>query len=278
MRYCRFVWEKRVHYGVVEERGGEPWIVDLMGAPEEDLAFHLERARAEAVDALVADATAFDFEPLPLGSAELLAPVTPGKIVCVGRNYREHAAELGNEVPAEPLLFLKAPSSLLAPGGVVRMPAASGRVDYEGELALVMGRRTARLKRDGDWRGAIRGYTLANDVTARDLQKKEGQWTRAKGWDTFCPVGPVVTDEVDPAAGLELETRVNGELRQHGNTADFLFGIPELLEYISQAITLEPGDLVLTGTPSGVGPVKAGDRVEVWMAGIGVLENEFQAE
>jgi 2-keto-4-pentenoate hydratase/2-oxohepta-3-ene-1,7-dioic acid hydratase in catechol pathway len=278
MRYCRFVWEKRVHYGVVEKRGGEPWIVDLMGAPEEDLAFHLERARAEAVDALVADVTAFDFEPLPLGSAELLAPVTPGKIVCVGRNYREHAAELGNEVPAEPLLFLKAPSSLLAPGGVVRMPAASGRVDYEGELALVMGRRTARLKRDGDWRGAIRGYTLANDVTARDLQKKEGQWTRAKGWDTFCPVGPVVTDEVDPAAGLELETRVNGELRQHGNTADFLFGIPELLEYISQAITLEPGDLVLTGTPSGVGPVKAGDRVEVWMAGIGVLENEFQAE
>jgi 2-keto-4-pentenoate hydratase/2-oxohepta-3-ene-1,7-dioic acid hydratase in catechol pathway len=278
MRYCRFVWEKRVHYGVVEERGGEPWIVDLMGAPEEDLAFHLERARAEAVDALVADATAFDFEPMALSEAELLAPVTPGKIVCVGRNYREHAAELGNEVPAEPLLFLKAPSALLKPGGVVRMPAAAGRVDYEGELALVMGRRTSRLKRDGDWRGAIRGYTLANDVTARDLQKKEGQWTRAKGWDTFCPVGPVVTDEVDPTAGLEIETRLNGELKQHGTTADFLFGIPELLEYITEAITLEPGDLVLTGTPAGVGPVKAGDRVEVWMAGIGVLANGFEAE
>ena len=278
MRYCRFVWENRVHYGVVEERGGEPWIVDLKEGPEEDLAFHLERARADAVDALVADVTAFDFEPLPLGAAELLAPVTPGKIVCVGRNYREHATELGNEVPAEPLLFLKAPSSLLRPGGVVRMPAASERVDYEGELALVMGRRTSRLKRDGDWRGAIRGYTLANDVTARDLQKREGQWTRAKGWDTFCPVGPVVTDEVDPAAGLEIETRVNGELKQHGSTTDFLFGIPELLEYISQAITLEPGDLVLTGTPAGVGPVNAGDRVEVWMAGIGVLENVFEAE
>lgn len=279
MKYCRFVFEGRAHYGRVEDRGGEPWIVDLIDAPPEDLAFHLERARAAAKHKVAADPAGFDFEPMPLSAAELLVPVTPSKIVCVGRNYREHAKELGNEVPTEPLLFLKPPSSLLASGGVVRMPAASQRVDFEGELALVIGRRTSRFKAaGGDWRGAIRGYTLANDVTARDLQKKEGQWTRGKGWDTFCPVGPLVSDEVDAAAGLMLETRVNGELRQHGSTADFIFSIPELLEYITQAITLEPGDLVLTGTPSGVGPLKAGDRVDVEVAGLGVLSNTFQPE
>jgi 2-keto-4-pentenoate hydratase/2-oxohepta-3-ene-1,7-dioic acid hydratase in catechol pathway len=158
------------------------------------------------------------------------------------------------------------------------MPAASQRVDFEGELALVIGKRTSRFKVDGDWRIAIRGYTLANDVTARDLQKKEGQWTRGKGWDTFCPVGPFVSDEIDPAKGVVLETRVNGEVRQHGSTSDFIFSIPELLAYITQAITLEPGDLVLTGTPAGVGPLQPGDRVDVCMAGLGVLSNTFQPE
>jgi 2-keto-4-pentenoate hydratase/2-oxohepta-3-ene-1,7-dioic acid hydratase in catechol pathway len=278
MKYCRFRFENRVHYGRVEDRAGEPWIVDLIGAPEEDLAFQLERARAAAIDVLVADAAALDFEPLPLGEAQLLAPVTPSKIVCVGRNYREHAKELGNEVPTEPLLFLKPPSSLLAPGGIVRMPAASQRVDFEGELAFVIGKRTSRFKADSDWRDCIRGFTLANDVTARDLQKSEGQWTRGKGWDTFCPVGPVVSDEIDLAAGVVLETRVNAELRQRGSTADFIFSIPELLAYITQAITLEPGDVVLTGTPSGVGPLKPGDRVEVSAPGLGVLSNTFQPE
>lgn len=278
MRYCRFLFEGKPHYGKVETRAGEFWIVDLAAAPEEDLAFHLARLRAEAAGGVVSDAAAFDFEPMPLAAAELLAPVTPSKILCVGRNYREHAKELGNEVPAEPLIFSKPPSSLLAPGGVVRMPAASQRVDFEGELALVIGRRTARFKADGDWRGAIRGYTLANDVTARDLQKKEAQWTRPKGWDTFCPVGPFVSDEIDTAAGVTLETRVNGELKQQGSTADFLFTIPQLLAYITEAVTLEPGDLVLTGTPSGVGPLKAGDRVEVSIAGLGVLANTFQPE
>jgi 2-keto-4-pentenoate hydratase/2-oxohepta-3-ene-1,7-dioic acid hydratase in catechol pathway len=278
MRYCRFLFEGQVHYGRIEDRGGEPWIVDLMDAQEEDLAFHLERARA-AAKRKVADPAGFDFDPLPLSAAQLLAPVTPSKIICVGRNYRDHAKELGNEVPTEPLLFFKPMSSLLAPGGVVRMPAASQRVDFEGELAFVVGERTSRFKAtDGDWRGAIRGYTLANDVTARDLQKKEGQWTRGKGWDTFCPVGPFVSDEIDPAAGVVLETRVNGELRQHGSTADFIFSIPQLLEYITQAITLEPGDLVLTGTPAGVGPLAAGDRVDVSVAGLGVLSNTFQPE
>src|SRR5215471_2859942 len=173
MKYCRFVFEGQIHYGRVEERGGEPWIVDLVDAPQEDLAFHLERARAAAKRKLAVDPAGFDFDPLPLSAAKLLAPVTPNKIVCVGRNYRDHAKELGNEVPTEPLLFFKPTSSLLAPGGVVRMPAASQRVDFEGELAFVIRKRTSRLKAaDGDWRSAIRGYVLANDVTARDLQKK----------------------------------------------------------------------------------------------------------
>ena len=275
MKYCRFEFEGRAHYGVVEARGGEFWIVDLADAPEEDLAFHLEHARRSGKEQLVTDPSSFDFEPLPLKDAKLLAPVTPSKIVCVGRNYRDHAKELGNEVPTEPLLFWKPASSLLAPGGVVRMPAQSERVDFEGELALVIGKRVSKLKAGAEWRGLVRGYTLANDVTARDLQKKDGQWTRAKGFDTFCPVGPFVSDEIDPEAGLTLETRVNGEVRQHGSTRDFIFSIPVLLAYITAAITLEPGDLVLTGTPAGVGPLQPGDRVNVSIDGLGVLTNSF---
>jgi 2-keto-4-pentenoate hydratase/2-oxohepta-3-ene-1,7-dioic acid hydratase in catechol pathway len=157
------------------------------------------------------------------------------------------------------------------------MPAASARVDYEGELALVIARRVRHLKPE-DWRSALRGYTLANDVTARDLQAKDDQWTRAKGFDTFCPVGPIVSDELDPAAGLTLETRVNGELRQRGSTLDFLFPIPALLAHITSVMTLEPGDLILTGTPSGVGPLKAGDLVEVSIPGLGVLANTVQPQ
>jgi 2-keto-4-pentenoate hydratase/2-oxohepta-3-ene-1,7-dioic acid hydratase in catechol pathway len=278
MKYCRFLFEGQSHYGVVEERRGEYWIVDLAPAPPEDLAFQIARTRAGAAHVLVADPAGFDFEPMPLNAATLLPPVTPSKIVCVGRNYRDHAKELGNEVPAEPLLFFKPPSSLLAPGGVVKMPSASSRVDFEGELAIVIGRRTTRLSPDADWRSFIRGFTLANDVTARDLQKKDGQWTRAKGFDTFCPVGPWVSDEVDPAAGLTIETRVNGELRQHASTTDFIFTIPQLLAYITAAITLEPGDLVLTGTPAGVGPLSPGDRVDVSIPVLGVLSNTFQPD
>ena len=270
MRYCRFLFEDQIHYRWVEERGNEPWIVDLAPAPAEDFAYHLSRARASK---LVLDPAGLDFEPVPLGAADLLPPVTPSKIVCVGRNYREHAAELGNQVPVEPLLFFKPPSSLLKPGGVIQLPPQSERVDHEGELAVVLGRRASRLQAGFHPGEIIRGYTLANDVTARDLQKKDGQWTRAKGFDTFCPVGPWVSDEVDPASGLILETRVNGELRQQGSTSDFIFTIPELLIYITAAITLEPGDLVLTGTPSGVGPLAAGDRVAVAVAGLGVLVN-----
>jgi 2-keto-4-pentenoate hydratase/2-oxohepta-3-ene-1,7-dioic acid hydratase in catechol pathway len=269
MKYCRFLLDDQIHYGAVEDRDGEPWIVDLARAPEEDLAFHLIHGRATALG--------LGFEPLALSTASLLPAVSPSKIVCVGRNYRDHVKEMGSELPTEPLIFFKPVSSLLAQEGIVRMPAASARVDFEGELALVIHRRCRNLKPQ-DWRSAIRGYTLANDVTARDLQKIDDQWTRAKGFDTFCPVGPIVSDELDPASGLTLETRVNGELRQRGSTLDFIFQIPELLAYITSIFTLEPGDLVLTGTPSGVGPLKAGDRVEVSIPGLGVLANTFQPE
>lgn len=275
MRYCRFFFENQTHYGAVEDRAGELWIVRLAAAPEEDLAYRLEHGRATSGSP---ESGGANFEPMPLSAASLLTPVTPSKIVCVGRNYRDHVKELGNELPLEPLLFFKPPSSLLRPGGVVRMPAASARVDFEGELALVIDRRTHKLKPDADWRTVIRGYTLANDITARDLQKKDGQWTRAKGFDTFCPVGPVVSDELDPEAGLTIETRVNGEVRQQGSTLDFIFSIPALLGYITAAITLEPGDLVLTGTPAGVGPLAAGDRVEVTISGLGVLANTVEAD
>jgi 2-keto-4-pentenoate hydratase/2-oxohepta-3-ene-1,7-dioic acid hydratase in catechol pathway len=271
MKYCRFLFENQTRYGKVEDRAGEPqaepWIVDLIPAPEEDLAFRLEHHRS----------TSPAFNPMPLRAASLLPPVTPSKIVCVGRNYRDHVKEMSSELPAEPLIFFKPVSALLPPGGIVRMPAASSRVDYEGELALVIGRRTRNL-READWRSAVRGYTLANDVTARDLQNTDGQWTRAKGFDTFCPVGPIITDELDPATGLTLETRVNGELRQRGSTLDFIFPIPKLLAYITAIFTLEAGDLILTGTPAGVGPLKAGDRVDISIPGLGTLANSFQLD
>jgi 2-keto-4-pentenoate hydratase/2-oxohepta-3-ene-1,7-dioic acid hydratase in catechol pathway len=269
MRYCRFLFENQTQYGAVEDREGEPWIVRLITAPEEDRAFRLTYGRETS--------WSFGFEPMPLNDAELMAPVTPSKIICVGRNYRDHVKEMGSELPAEPLLFFKPVSALNRPGGVVRMPAVSARVDYEGELAVVIGRSSRNLKEE-EWRSAVRGYTLANDVTARDLQNKDGQWTRAKGFDTFCPIGPLVSDELDPEAGLTLETRVNGELRQHGSTLDFIFPISKLLAYITAIFTLEPGDLVLTGTPSGVGPLKTGDSVEISIPGLGVLANTFQPD
>jgi 2-keto-4-pentenoate hydratase/2-oxohepta-3-ene-1,7-dioic acid hydratase in catechol pathway len=272
MRYCRFLFENKTLYGALEDRDGEPWIARLIKASEEDLRYRLEHGGVEP-----SSSASKDFTPIPLRTAELLAPVTPSKIVCVGRNYRDHVKELGHELPSEPLLFLKPPSALLKPGGVVLMPAASARVDYEGELALVIGRRTRNLKEE-DWRSALRGVTLADDVTARDLQEKDGQWTRAKGFDTFCPVGPFVSDELDLEAGLTLETRVNGALHQHASTLDFIFPISRLLAHITAAMTLEPGDIVLTGTPAGVGPLKAGDTVEVSIPGLGLLANVFAAD
>jgi len=270
MKYCRFLYGGQILYGAVDMRGGSLQIVGLMDAPAEDLRFRIKNKSAASFS--------HSFEAIPLKAADLLPPVTPSKIICVGRNYREHVQELGNQMPTEPLLFFKPPSSLLRPGGAVVLPAVSERVDFEGELALVIDRRTRNLKPEDDWREVLRGFTLANDISARDLQKKDVQWTRAKGFDTFCPVGPVVSDELDLDAGISIETRVNGELRQQASTHDFIFSVPVLLRYISAAFTLEPGDLVLTGTPSGVGPLKPGDRVEVSVAGLGVLANTVEAE
>jgi 2-keto-4-pentenoate hydratase/2-oxohepta-3-ene-1,7-dioic acid hydratase in catechol pathway len=269
MKYCRFLLDEQVHYGAVEDRGGELWITQLTASQDEDARFHAEHGRRTSFS--------FSFEPMLLSLAELLPPVTPSKIVCVGRNYRDHVKEMGSELPQEPLLFFKPPSALLGCGGIIRMPAASTRVDYEGELAVVIDHRVRNLKVE-DWRTAVRGYTLANDVTARDLQKSDGQWTRAKGFDTFCPVGPLVSDEIDAEVGLRIETRVNGGLRQQASTLDFIFAIPQLLAYITSAFTLEAGDLVLTGTPAGVGPLAAGDRVQVSVSGLGVLVNTVEAE
>lgn len=186
----------------------------------------------------------------------------PGKIVCVGRNYADHAAELGSAVPSEPLIFLKPPSALIASGEPVRMPPDAGRVDYEGEIGLVIGRRCRRVAESSAW-DYVSGVVAVNDVTARTLQQRDSQWTRAKGLDTFCPMGNVVgADSVD-RGNIAVTTRVNGEPRQHGTTADMVFSIPRLVSYISHVMTLEPGDLIATGTPEGVGPLSPGDVVEV---------------
>src|SRR5258708_3348515 len=270
MRYCKFLsFEHGVpvpRYALVEQRDGALWAIRPMAAPEEDLA-------AQTV-------FAGGFEAKPLADLHLLAPVCPSKILCVGRNYRDHATELGNEVPKEPLLFLKPPSSLLAPKGVVRLPAISTRVDYEGELGTVIARRCPKIGPDEDVRPYIRGYVCVNDITARDIQKPDGQWTRGKGFDTFCPVGPIVSDEIDPAGGAAVTviTRLNGTVKQQGSTPDLLFPIADLLRYITATMTLEPGDLIPTGTPAGVGAVKPGDRIQVEIDGLGILENEFAAE
>jgi 2-keto-4-pentenoate hydratase/2-oxohepta-3-ene-1,7-dioic acid hydratase in catechol pathway len=195
----------------------------------------------------------------------------PTKIVCVGRNYAAHARELGNAVPTQPLLFFKPPSALILPGEAIVLPAVSHQVEYESEIAMVIGRRATRVAA-ADAMRYVRGVTCANDVTCRDLQKTDGQWGRAKGFDTFCPVGPRVAEGVDWES-LQVIGRVNGEERQRGLVADMIFPFPVLVEYISHIMTLEPGDLVLTGTPEGVGPLAPGDVVEVEIPGVGVLRN-----
>jgi 2-keto-4-pentenoate hydratase/2-oxohepta-3-ene-1,7-dioic acid hydratase in catechol pathway len=207
----------------------------------------------------------------------LLPPCAPSKIVCVGRNYLEHARELGNEPPAEPLIFMKPPSSLIASGDSIVYPAASQRVDFEGELGLVIGRRARNVRRD-DALSYILGYTCVNDVTARDLQKKDGQWTRGKGFDTFCAVGPCMVPKEDlDFSKLRVRTLVNGEVKQDGPVSDMIFSLDVILEYVSAFMTLEPGDLIATGTPPGVGPLVPGDTVRIEIDGIGVLENPVVA-
>ena len=195
----------------------------------------------------------------------------PGKIVCVGRNYREHAKELGNEVPKDPLIFLKPPSSVIWAGEAIELPSAAEKVDYEGEIGIVVGKRMRNVSEDAA-AGAIRSVIAVNDVTARDLQKSDGQWTRAKGFDTFCPLGEE-SSSVPDLTGLSVVTRVNGAVRQTGSTAEMIFSIPFLLAYISRIMTLEAGDLVATGTPSGVGPLVPGDVVEVEIPGMSRVSN-----
>jgi 2-keto-4-pentenoate hydratase/2-oxohepta-3-ene-1,7-dioic acid hydratase in catechol pathway len=211
-----------------------------------------------------------------LADLELLAPAAPSKVICVGRNYREHAAEFNNPVPDEPLLFLKPPSSVVGPGSDIHYPSLSKRVDPEAELVLVIGREAHRIPADRAME-VIGGYACGNDVTARDIQKSDGQWTRGKGFDTFCPIGPWIETELDPS-DLRVTCTVDGEIRQDGQTADLIFPIPYLIEYISRFTRLLPGDVIMTGTPEGVEPMEVGQTVVVEVEGIGRLENRLVNE
>ena len=265
MKYCLFNHNGSPQYGLVESVAGRETItrVFLEGAgsslPDED-------SRTEKIAHAALD------------EARLLAPVSPSKIICVGRNYADHAKELGNEVPSKLLIFEKPVSTLLAPGEVVVRPGLSQRVDHEAELGVIIGRRCRRLADDEDVRPYIHGYTCVNDVTARDLQKVDDQWTRAKGFDTFCPVGPVIVDELDPWAGVQVECRVNDQVRQHASTTDFIFSLDKVIRYIASVMTLLPGDLIATGTPAGVSALNAGDTVEVEVEGVGILRNAVADE
>jgi 2-keto-4-pentenoate hydratase/2-oxohepta-3-ene-1,7-dioic acid hydratase in catechol pathway len=257
-----------------------------MSAPSQRIARLVDSGRAfwAIVDegGLVRPAAGDPFTGLgPAGAARpaaglrWLPPCIPTKIIGVGRNYRAHAAELGNPVPAEPLIFLKPPSSLAGHGDPIRLPAASERVDFEGEVGVVIGRRVHDIPEERALE-AVLGYTCVNDVTARDLQRRDVQFTRAKGFDTFCPAGPCIATGIDPA-GLVLETWVNGVRRQAAPATDMIFSVARLVSHISRIMTLEPGDLIATGTPEGVGPLAAGDEVAVAIAGIGRLVNRVEA-
>jgi 2-keto-4-pentenoate hydratase/2-oxohepta-3-ene-1,7-dioic acid hydratase in catechol pathway len=212
----------------------------------------------------------------PLADVTLLAPSEPTKIVCVGRNYVEHAKELGNEVPKVPLIFMKPPSSVINPNDTIILPPQSTQVEHEGELVAVVGKRGRHITTENA-KKHILGYTIGNDVTARDLQKSDGQWTRAKGFDTFCPFGPWIDTEFDPADSV-VTCRVNGQMRQMASTRDMVFNVGVLIAYVSSVMTLEPGDLIFTGTPAGVGELKNGDEVIVEIEGLGVLKNSVKAE
>jgi 2-keto-4-pentenoate hydratase/2-oxohepta-3-ene-1,7-dioic acid hydratase in catechol pathway len=213
---------------------------------------------------------------LPLASVRLLPPVLPSKIVCIGRNYAAHAREHDADIPEVPLIFLKPPSSIIGPGDTILLPPQSGQVEHEGELVVVIGRKT-RWVAPEEARPVIFGYTVGNDVTARDLQRRDGQWTRGKGFDTFCAYGPWVETDFDPSDAL-VTCHVNGEMRQMASTQDMIFNVSQLIAFISSVMTLEPGDLIFTGTPAGVSPLRPGDTVEVKVEGIGVLSNPVAAE
>jgi 2-keto-4-pentenoate hydratase/2-oxohepta-3-ene-1,7-dioic acid hydratase in catechol pathway len=251
MRFVRFQYkDESPRFGWLHE--------DKIGEIEGDLFGAYKRLVAE----------------IPLKDVRLLAPSMPGKIVCVGRNYVEHAKELGNEVPKMPLIFLKPPSSVIASGGIIILPPQSAQVEHEAELVAVIGKRGRNVTAESA-RDYVLGYTIGNDVTARDLQKTDGQWTRAKGFDTFCPFGPWIDTDFDPSDAL-VTCRVNGQMRQLASTRDMVFSVGVLIAYISSVMTLEPGDLIFTGTPAGVSQLQAGDTVEVEIDGLGLLSNSVQ--
>lgn len=250
MRIARFSHHDAIRFGIVDETD----LVVLSGDPM---------------------FTGFETtgERVPLSEVTLLAPVIPrSKIVCVGKNYRDHAAEMGGEAPAEPMLFLKPNTAVIGPNDAIVRPAQSERTDFEGELAVVIGRIAKNVSAENalDY---VLGYTIGNDVTARDLQRSDGQWSRAKGFDTFCPLGPAIETDFDLGGGARVVTRVNGEVRQDGPISDMVHSVPDIIAYASAAFTLLPGDVILTGTPAGIGPFQAGDVVEVEITGLGVLRN-----
>lgn len=265
MHYCYFHRENTPRYGLIESVAGHDQVTHLLSGPPE------AHGRIDARNAT-------RIPGFPLDEIKPLAPVHPSKIVCVGRNYRAHAAEMGNEAPKEPLIFLKPPSSIISPGDAIVRPQESQHTDYEGELGVIIGRRCSKLRADEDVRDYILGYTIVNDFTARDLQRKDAQWTRGKGFDTFCPVGPIVSDELDPWRGVRVRTLVNGDIRQDGDTRDFIFPLDVIIRYIARFMTLLPGDLIATGTPEGVSPVVAGDEVSVVIDGLGTLTNPIVDE
>ncbi len=211
---------------------------------------------------------------IPLTNIQLLSPCQPGKIICVGRNYPEHAKEVGAENPTVPILFMKPPTSVIGPGNVIQLPPQSAQVEHEGELAIVISRVGRWIPVDSA-KEHILGYTIANDVTARDLQRRDGQWTRGKGFDTFCPIGPWIETDFNPFDAL-VTTHVNGQLRQMASTRDMIFSIPQLISFISSVMTLEAGDVILTGTPAGIGPLMDGDIVKVSIDGLGELTNPVE--
>jgi len=250
MRVARFSHQDAIRFGIVD--GSE--IVVLAGDPM--------FAGFETTD-----------ERIPIADIALLAPVIPrSKVVCIGRNYRDHAAEMGNDVPTSPMLFFKPNTAVVGPGDAVVLPAGSDFISFEGELAAVIGRIAKNVSAENalDY---VFGYTIANDLTARDWQKSDGQWARAKGFDTSCPLGPAIETEFDVAGDAVITTRLNGEVRQQGPISDMIFGLPEIIAHASAAFTLLPGDVILTGTPAGVGQISAGDVVEVEITGLGILRN-----
>lgn len=249
MKYVRILRENVPVWGVLE---GEN-VRTLLSAPFEGVSY--------------------DGKALPLKDCKLLAPCEPTKVVCVGKNYFDHVKEFGGPVPEKPILFIKALNALNHPEGEVHAPDFVERLDYEGELAFVVKKRAKDVK-GKDFADYILGYTCLNDVTARDIQYGDGQWTRGKGMDGFCPIGPLVTDEIDGGC-VDIETRLNGEVRQKANTELFMTKLPKMFEFITASMTLEPGDVVATGTPAGIGPMKPGDVVEVEIAGIGILRNHI---